>query len=258
MATATKNEEYYVVKANDLIQNTRYNLSVQQQKIILYAVSKIRPLDPPSTEYEFSILDFCHDCGYKVDDGGYYYASIRKDIKELTRRQWCTLPDGDEMTISWIGDAKLSKRSGTVKITFNPHMGKYLFYLCNNYTQYRLGEVLKFDYKYSIRLYELCRSHYYKPRYDNGQLTEVSYLLDDIRNLFMVKYARWTDLKRFVIDPSIEEINEKSSDLTVGYVPYYEGKKVIGITLRMRRNPYNRFSKLGKKLDAMAKGRNIE
>ena len=42
-ALADRNQ--YVVKANDLIRKTRYNLTTQQQKIVLFAISKIKPTD---------------------------------------------------------------------------------------------------------------------------------------------------------------------------------------------------------------------
>ena len=40
-AVADRNQ--YVVKSNDLIRKTRYNLTTQQQKIVLFAISKIKP-----------------------------------------------------------------------------------------------------------------------------------------------------------------------------------------------------------------------
>ena len=51
--------EKQVVKANDLIQKSRFNLSLQQQKIVLYLISQITPYDEEFKLYEFSILDFC-------------------------------------------------------------------------------------------------------------------------------------------------------------------------------------------------------
>ena len=47
-----------VVKANDLIQKSRFSLTLQQQKIILYLISKIMPTDENFQLYEFSIPDF--------------------------------------------------------------------------------------------------------------------------------------------------------------------------------------------------------
>lgn len=34
-----------VTKANDLIQKSRFNLSLQQQKIVLYLISQVTPFD---------------------------------------------------------------------------------------------------------------------------------------------------------------------------------------------------------------------
>ena len=42
-----------VVKANDLIQKSRFSLSVQQQKIVLYLISQITQFDT-----EFKLYDF--------------------------------------------------------------------------------------------------------------------------------------------------------------------------------------------------------
>ncbi|MDY4786917.1 MAG: RepB family plasmid replication initiator protein, partial [Bacteroidaceae bacterium] len=45
-----------VVKANDLIQKSRFSLSVQQQKIVLYLISQISQFDTDFKLYEFSIV----------------------------------------------------------------------------------------------------------------------------------------------------------------------------------------------------------
>ena len=78
----------YVVKANDLIRKTRYNLTTQQQKIVLFAVSKIKPNDTSDTVYEIGLTELAAACGLKIDNGGYYYWALKDDIKELTQRSW--------------------------------------------------------------------------------------------------------------------------------------------------------------------------
>ena len=52
-----------VVKANELIQKSRFNLSLQQQKIILYLISQIDRNDKEFKLYSFSIQHFCKVCG---------------------------------------------------------------------------------------------------------------------------------------------------------------------------------------------------
>ena len=65
-------QEFYVVKSNDLIQKARYNMTVQQQKLILYAISKIKKSDLPDQRYELSIDEIC-----SVDTHMLYRLSIR-------------------------------------------------------------------------------------------------------------------------------------------------------------------------------------
>ena len=52
-----------VVKANELIQKSRFSLSLQQQKIVLYLISQITPFDEDFKLYEFSIIEFCRVSG---------------------------------------------------------------------------------------------------------------------------------------------------------------------------------------------------
>ena len=61
-----------VIKSNDLIQRSRFDLSLQEQKIILYLISQITPYDEEFQLYEFSIADFCKICGIDHTSGGNY------------------------------------------------------------------------------------------------------------------------------------------------------------------------------------------
>ena len=60
-----------VTKANDLIQKSRFNLSLQQQKIVLYLISQVTPFDEDFKLYEFSIAEFCRVCGIDDNNGRY-------------------------------------------------------------------------------------------------------------------------------------------------------------------------------------------
>jgi len=224
-ALADRNQ--YVVKANDLIRKTRYNLTTQQQKIILFAISKIKPDDTVYTQYELNLEELCEACGLTLDAGGYYYRSLKDDLKKLSQREWCTLPDGTETTISWIGDATIIPLNSTVYITFNPHMEPYLFELRTRYTQYKLQNVLVFHGKYAIRLYEILRSYTTQSDLDNNIEKDIDIKLDELRNVLAVSsYPRWADFDRYVIRPAIEEINECAEDIHIEYNPMKSGRKV--------------------------------
>ena len=54
-----------VTKANELIQKSRFSLSLQQQKIMLYLISQISPYDEEFKLYTFSITEFCKVLWYR-------------------------------------------------------------------------------------------------------------------------------------------------------------------------------------------------
>lgn len=222
--------EQYVVKSNELIRKTRYDLTTQQQKIVLYAISKIKPDDDINQRYEFNLHDLCDACGIKLDEyGGFYYKSLKDDLLKLMSRQILTLPDGTMKSISWIGDVVIVPLNDTVYIKFNENLQPYLFDLREKYTQYKLQNVLVFRGKYAIRMYEILRSYTTQKAIEDDEEKEIDIPLEQLRYLLSVdSYPRWADFKRFVIDPAIKEINERSEELHIEYYPMKgEGTRAI-------------------------------
>lgn len=258
MASSKKtvmDREQYVVKANELIRRSRYSLTTQQQKIVLFAISKIKPDDTSNTVYTIDLDEFCRACGFAYEDGGYYYRSLKDNLNALTRREWCTMPDGTEQTMSWIGDCKINYNSSKVEIRFNPHMEPFLFGLRQNYTQYKLQNVLVFGNRYAIRLYEILRSHVTQKQLETHQTQIVKYSLDELRNVLCVaNYPRWADFDRRVLRDAISEINERCDDIHIDYEPRKNGGRsiesvefVINAPSRLQATiaHYKRVNKLG-------------
>lgn len=219
----------YVVKSNDLIQKTRYDLTTQQQKIVLFAVSKIKPNDSVYQEYKITVDEICAACGLDLDRGGHYYNAIKDDIKILAERTWCKMPDGSERTLSWIGDAEILPGSGTITITFNKYMAPYLFDLREKYTQFKLRDILVFSGKYAIRFYEILRSYYTHTDIENGSERTVHFTVSQLRDILSLDeaYPRWADFNRFVIKQAIDEINLYSDDMQVSYHTKRNGGRSI-------------------------------
>lgn len=218
----------YVVKANDLIRKTRYTLTAQQQKIVLFCISKIRPNDPPGTAYEIDIAELCAACNVDYKEGGFYYRGIKTDILNLTQRYWVELPDKAIATVSWIGDAKIIPYDSKVIIHFHPEMTPYLFELKEKYTQYRLEDVLPFKGKHAIRLYEILRSYVTAKEIEEGYHKRITIRLSDLKNNLVIEnYNRWVDFEKRVIISSLNEINKYSQDMQVTYEPQRDGGKNI-------------------------------
>lgn len=215
-----------VVKANELIQKSRFSLSLQQQKIILYLISQIQPRDEEFKQYEFSIPDFCKTCG--IDDtSGKNYKSLKQALKDIRDKSlWITLPDGRETIVSWIEKAYINSKSGTVQVKLDEDMKPFLLQLKSNFTQYELIWTLNFRSKYSIRLYELIKSIHYKEL--ETYVKEVQ--LDKLKQLLDAQgYKTFCDFHSRVLKPAVKEINE-FSDKTLSYELIKQSRTVVAVS----------------------------
>lgn len=215
-----------VVKANELIQKSRFNLSLQQQKIVLFLISQITAFDEEFKLYEFNIVDFCKVCG--IDEtSGKNYNDLKQAIKEIADKSlWIKIED-EETLLRWIEKPYLNRNSGVIKIRLDEDMKPYLLQLKQNFTQYELLWTLKFKSKYSIRLYELIKSIHYDEREEYRR----TYKLEELKRILGAEtYSTYQTFKTRALIPAIDEIN-RYSDKTLSYNVIKEGKSVSKIEL---------------------------
>lgn len=226
---------YKVVKSNDLIQKSRFNLSLQEQKIILYLISKIKPEDMELKEHIFEIRDFCKVCGIEVDSGK-NYKDIKQALKSLRDKSiWITLEDGSETTLAWIDKITMVKNSGSIRIKIDDMMKPYLLQLQQHFTSYELLYTLAMKSQYSTRLYEILKSYEYK--------RNIIFDINDLkRTLSAENYTRFPDFKRYVLDIALREINE-FSDLTITYEIIKESRRYakLNFSIQIKKNMRERM-----------------
>jgi plasmid replication initiation protein len=213
-----------VVKSNELIQG-RHELSLTEQKIILFVISKIKSTDTEFQNYQFSIPEFCKVCG--LDIGGKEYQILKDTIQALRDKSWWVKQGNSETLMSWIQKAKIMDGKGTIEIRLDEDLKPYLLQLKKNFTQYQLIHCLAFKSRYSLRLYEfICSIHFHELEPYEWTLT-----LEKLRKILGAEtYDKWQDLKRRALEPACREINEYSNKC-ISYEQIKEGKKVIGIIL---------------------------
>ena len=214
-----------VNKSNELIQRSRFNLSLQEQKIILYLISHISPYDTEFKEFSFSILDFCKVCGIDPD-GGKNYRDIKAAIKSIADQSiWIQINDDEETLLRFIEKPYLNKNSGTIKIRLDPDMAPYLLNLRQNFTSYELVFTLRFSSKYSIRLYELIKSIHYRQL----EQYERIFPLEELKRIMGAEtYKTYQTFKTRALNMAVNEIN-RYSDTNIQYVPLKKGKAVQAI-----------------------------
>lgn len=220
--------EKQVVKANDLIQKSRFSLSLLQQKIVLYLISQISVFDTDFKLYEFDIREFCQVCGIDFDSGG-NYAYLKEQIKEIADKSlWITIED-EETLLRWIEKPYINRKQGKIRIRLDEDMKPFLLQLKANFTRYELIYTLHFKSKYSIRLYELVKSIHYH----DLEAYERVYTVDELKKLLDAEvYDTYQHFREKVLDKAIAEINEYS-DKTLTYQPIRTGRKIGKIQLRI-------------------------
>lgn len=137
-----QHREYVVVKANELIQRSRFELTLQEQKTVAFICSMIKPIEtidkvkntPFLLEYEFNIRDYCKICGIDYNNGK-NYSDIKATLKRLSDRSiW--LDDGNsEILVRWLAKVRIYKRSGKILIELDKDLVPFLFDLSQKFTQ---------------------------------------------------------------------------------------------------------------------------
>ncbi len=208
-----------VVKSNELIQKSRFNLSTSEQKIILYLISKIKPSDTEFHEYEFSVSDFCRICGISAQSGS-VHSAVKQSVKTLADKSfWIKQDDGSELLLRWLQHAKIE--SGRIHIQIDQNMKPYLLQLKERFTRYELIYTLAFKSQFSIRLYEILKSYQWRH--------EVTLVLDELKvSMFAENYKNFKDFRNRVLDVAVREINQYS-DITVNYTPITKGRKTVAL-----------------------------
>lgn len=214
-----------VCKRNDLIQQSRFTLSVQEQRMVLYAISKIKPDDEARTIYSFDIKDFYRVAGLKDES----YTRFKDIIKKLAERSWWVelineKKEQVERLMMWFSLVEIVNKS-TVRLKFHEGMEPYLFQLVQSgafYTTYNLEYVLPMKSQYSPRLYEILKSYQHNNNEWYFDTDKLKKLLD------CENYERFPDFRRKVLEPAVEEIN-LYTDLKICYNVEKKGRKVVRI-----------------------------
>lgn len=217
----------HVYKRDNMIQKGRHNLSLQEQRCVLYAISKIRPDDSVFKEYTLELSEFFKICGL----GEKRYTELKAILKKLSDKSWWIEIDdkGAESLVRWFSTLVIHKKSGKVVIKFHEHMMPYLLKLVEQgefYTHYELKYILPMKSQYAIRLYELLKS-YQKNNYS------WFFEIDELKKrLNCEKYVDFAQFKRRVIEPAVKEINE-FTDIKIDWDTEKEGRKVTRVNFYM-------------------------
>ncbi|MBU0941634.1 MAG: replication initiation protein [Bacteroidetes bacterium] len=224
------NENYLVTQANNLIE-ARHNkpLTAREQKIVLTMVGGIEPQDEDFKDYLISLKSFSEMLGLA---GSTKYTEIKEIMKSLMEKT-VEIPseNGGWILTHWVSSAEYVNGEGIIKLSFSPKLKPYLLQLKNQFTSYRLSNVLSLNSTYSIRLYELMKKWQHLGKWENS--------VEELKLKFGVtkeSYQRYNHFKTRVILRAVEEVNEKT-DLFIDFKEIKKGRGVDRIEFTIRHAP---------------------
>lgn len=229
-------DNYLVTQDNNLIEaRHKKPLTVREQKIVLTMVSMIQPTDEDFKEYRISVKKFSEMLELK---GSVKYTQM-KEVAENLMTKTIEIPkkDGGWILVNWIASAEYKTGEGVINLSFSPKLKPYMLQLKNQFTTYRLSNILNLNSSYSIRLYELMK------KWQNIGRWECS--VDNLRDKMGVEqgsYPRYANLKARVLNTAITEVNEKT-DVHISFNEIKKGRRVDRVEFVIRHTAEKKKSK---------------
>jgi len=196
-------------------------LGVPAKRVLLMLIAQINPKQQ-NNSLELTILadDYRRLTGVT---GGMAYEDLKAGAKELRQTDLEFKDDRWTAVTGIIERFKYEEGEAELKATFPKELKPHLFNLVKKgYAQMLLSDVMTMRSMHSIRVFELLMMWKETGLYivDVTQFREVLAIED--------KYLAFSDLRKYVIEKSIGEINEKSR-YTASYKLIKKGRKVSKI-----------------------------
>ena len=216
-----KKADKKVYKTNEFIQKARFDLTLTQQKLILFAISKINKSSENFEKITINLKEFQDICNVTHKD----YTGLKQDLTDINKKcWWVTVKDENnrvaDCLVQWFSFVKVYKDTSIIELEFHQILKPYLLELSDRfYTSYELQNVLSFKSAYSIRLYELFKS------LSNNE--SWFFTVDSLKEYLncQEKYPVFKDFKKRILEPCLTEINQ-CSDLFITYTTEKNGRKI--------------------------------
>lgn len=200
--------ELVITKHNSLVEAS-YKLTLNEQRLLLSCISQLDSRKPLPKDNLFTVTAKRFAETYFLSEK-VAYKELENASKKLYERDIKTYDGKYRERFRWVYFVKYHDGDGRVTMGFSPHVVPYLTMLHSRFTSYNLNQISGLKRSCSIRLLEFLT-----------QFKSTGKLLMDLDRFkerlgLNGKYKRFYDLKKRIIDPSVNELM-KNANLTIDW-----------------------------------------
>lgn len=228
------------ITQDNLLVNAAYEMTLQEKRVLNLGISKIDPTSPPnkSEPYKFSI-SISEWADYFPGNPRNAYREMREACDRLMTRQVVIRKDTStvkaeqrpekDVKMQWVDNCEYQPGEGRLTIQFGYRVSLYLSGMFDNFTKYNLRNSGRLNTFYAIRIYEMLCQFRKEQRKTYARVQPV----DELRTILKLDnaYKKFYDLKKWVIEPSINQINNKT-DINVYLETRKTGRSVTGVVFK--------------------------
>ncbi|MEH8048538.1 replication initiation protein [Gallibacterium anatis] len=220
--------ELTISKANSFVEAS-YQMTLDEMRVLSLTLGVFDPLNP-KRGFDFTVAEFCaHFPDVNPDIA---YVQVQKAIRKISSR-WMILQNDDRVLheVAFVTDRIYFKKEGRFYIEFHEKILPYIANLKARYTKYELVNIGAFKSTHTIRLYELCS------QYKSIGMREIN--LKELKDWLQIsdKYELYSNFRKWVLEPSVDEINDKS-DLVISVEQVKRGRTIVALkfTIQTKKN----------------------
>lgn len=227
---ADKISDHYIVTESNALIEARTNLDLYEERLIYILASRINPDDTHFQSCFFKVKDIADKLELTEKN---FYKRIREIIHRLQKKM-VTIEDKTNNTTleaHWLSASRYHHGKGIIELEFSQMLGPYLLQLKNNFTNYKLWNVLYLKSFYSSKLYKLLKQYLHLGKRKFSTISELKDKLEIEEGL----YEKYSHLKNRVILTAQRELLEKT-DIKFEIQEIKNGNKVVGIVFHISPN----------------------
>ena len=227
---AKKNETQKQVRKSNVFIDGRYRFNLQEQKILLQIISKIRMDEKDFSSYFVSWADLKGISKNYLDS----VKKIDESCEKLKNKTIKIKTGSSEDNFGFLSGWTVTPGQG-VHFRIDPGMKGMLLDLLGdgNFTLFNLECAMSLSSAHAIRLYELFKSHQWKKQPVTLSLDKIKWSLDiDKTN---TSYVDFGNFRTQILDRAQKSFKEHT-DIVFSYIPVKEGRKVVSLEIIVRDN----------------------